>query len=67
MSKLSELQAKAVELLAVDLVWYPNDDITFGVDWEGNRLIIIDLYHPDGAVIQDAGRFDVSTIYEEAN
>ena len=71
MSKLSELKAKAEELLDAEFIWYsaPDDsNLSIGINWGVPSMVIIDLIHPDGLVIQDAGSFDVNTVYlEEEN
>ena len=72
MSKLNELKAKANDLFEADFVWYQSpysEGLAIGIDWDSNQVAIVDLDHPDGSVIQDAGRFDVNTIYidEEVN
>ena len=72
MSKLIELQAKANELFETEFTWYVNQDprggqLAIGIDWESNGIVLVDLEHPDGAVIQDGGLMDIDTIYQEAN
>lgn len=68
MSKLNELKAKANELFGTEFVWYVNEDpnagqLAVGIDWASNQTVFVDLDHPDGYVIQDAGKFDVDTVY----
>jgi hypothetical protein len=72
MSKSSELQAKANELFGTEFTWYVSQDprggqLAVGIDWDSNQTVFVDLDHPNGNVIQDAGSFDVKTVYEEAN
>jgi hypothetical protein len=68
MDKLEALKAKANELFETEFVWYVNPDpnagqLSVGIDWEIQAIVIVDMDHPDGAVIQTGGLLDINTIY----
>ena len=67
MSDMSRLKAKADELFDAEFIWYQSpvspDDLAVGIDWDRQHIVIVDLDHPDGAVIQDAGLLYVNTVY----
>jgi hypothetical protein len=67
MSQFSELKSKADELLDGEFIWYMSpvdpDGLAVGIDWETQAIVIVDMDHPDGAVIQTGGLLDINTIY----
>lgn len=68
MGALMELQVKANELFGTEFTWYVSQDsrggqLAVGIDWDSNQTVFVDLDHPDGYVIQNAGKFDVTTVH----
>ena len=71
MDKLEALKAKADQLLDADFVWYSSpfsNGLAVGINWDIQEIVLVDVDHPDGAVIQTGGLLDIDTVYvEEAN
>lgn len=69
MSEMSKLKTKADELFDAEFIWYVSpvdpDGLAVGIDWETQAVVIVDMDHPDGAVIQSGGLLDVDTVYVE--
>ena len=62
---MPELKAKAVEMFGRNFDWFDKGNFSVGIDWDAPFMVVIDLDHPDGAVIQSAGYFDLSTVYSK--
>ena len=66
---MEQMKQKATELIEnSEFSWFDNVDnqMSIGIDWMANNdMVIIDMEHPDGPVIQAVGEIDYTTIYTE--
>lgn len=46
------------------LTWVSNDTFSIGIDWENEEMYIIDLEHPDGAVIESSNLM-INRVWDE--
>lgn len=66
MDALKELKKTAEAFAGGELAWASNATLALGVDWENEGVYIIDLEHPDGAVI-DYSDLSINRVYETEN
>lgn len=66
---IEQMKQKASELIEnSDFSWFDSvgNLMSIGIDWMAdNNMVIIDMEHPDGPVIQAVGEIDYVTIYTD--
>lgn len=59
---MKELQAEAEKHLGVQFDWFNKAAISIGIFWEAPYMVIIDMAHPQGQVIESVGEIDPDII-----